>query len=178
MYLTCCKILGVEPGADPEVIKSAFRKSAKELHPDKNSSEKAQEYFILVKNAYQYMLDHPYSKEEIAYMTKMARRENEEYQHNAEHQHFSRFKKNRTFTLRQVLKQSLTARILFIFFHIIFLVIGVYLIIKPILDASLYPVDERTNIIAAYFTLLSGLFFGILITLIFAVSGYNYLRHL
>jgi hypothetical protein len=104
--------------------------------------------------------------------------ENKEFHHNAEHQHFSRFKMNRTFTLRQVLKQSLTARILFIFFHIIFLVIGVYLIIRPILDATLYPVDERTNIIAAYFTLVSGLFFGILITLIFAVSGYNYLRHL
>jgi hypothetical protein len=178
LYFICCKILGVKPGADLEVIKTAFRRSAKELHPDKNSSEKAQEYFILVKNAYQYLLDHPYSQEEIEYMMRLARIKNEASHPKQEHQAFYGRAKDRTYTLSQVLKQSLTARILFIFFHIIFLIIGVYLIVRPISDAIFYPVDERTNIVAAYFTLVSGLFFGIIITLIFIFSGYNYLRHL
>lgn len=177
LYFTCCKILGVKPGSDPEMIKSAFRKSAKELHPDKNSSEKAQEYFILVKNAYQYLIDHPYSKEEIAYMEKLARINDEGIKTQTKHKVTSPFSRRHTITLRQALKQSLIARILFFFFHIIFLIIGVYLIVKPINDALFYSVDERTSLIPAYFTLVIGLFFGILITVIFLFSGYNYLRN-
>jgi hypothetical protein len=177
LYFTCCKILGVEPGSDPEVIKSAFRKSAKELHPDKNPSEKAEYYFILIKNAYQYLIDHPYSKEEIAYMEKLAKISDEESKSNNHQKIFSRYPKERSYTLRQVLKNSLTARILFIFFHIIFLTIGIFLIVKPISDAILYPVDERTSSIPAYFTLASGMILGIIITTIFLFSGYNYLRH-
>lgn len=177
MYFTCCKILGVEPGSDPAVIKSAFRKSAKELHPDKNNSAKAHKYFILVKNAYQYLLDHPYSKAEIAYIEKLAQVGNEESHPSVDSRIRFNYRKEKTYTLYQVLKQSLTARILFIFFHILFLIIGIYLILKPIHDALMYPVDERTSALAAYFTLVSALFFGILITGIFLFSGYNYLRH-
>ena len=177
MYFTCCKILGVEPGADPETIKSAFRKSAKELHPDHNPSEKAHGYFIMVKNAYHYLIDHPYSKEEIAYMEKLARASEEESQNTMEHNITPRFPKERTYTLRQVLEYSIIARILFIFFHIMFLVIGVFLIVRPISDAIKYRVDEDTNMIAAYFTLVIALFFGILITSIFLFSAYNYFRN-
>jgi hypothetical protein len=177
LYFTCCKILGVQPGADPEVIKSAFRKSAKELHPDRNSSEKAQEYFILVKNAYQYLIDHPYSKEEIAYMEQLARTNSDDAKVPYRHKTTSPIFRRQSITLRQALKQSLTARILFFFFHIIFLIIGVYLIVKPIHDAIFYSVDERIPLIPAYFTLLVGLFFGILITVIFLFSGYSYLRN-
>lgn len=177
MYFTCCKILGVEPGSDSEVIKSAFRKSAKELHPDKNPSEKAEYYFILVKNAYQYLIDHPYSKEEVAYMEKLAKISNEESESINHQKIISRYPKERSYTLHQVLKSSLTARILFIFFHFMFLIIGIYLIIKPITDVIHYPVDERTSSIPAYVTLVFGLFFGIVITTIFLFSGYNYLRH-
>lgn len=148
-----------------------------ELHPDKNSSEKAEEYFILVKNAYQYLLEHPYSKEEVAYIEKLAKIKDKESKSHNVNEVFSQYSKKRTYTLRQVLKNSLTARILFILFHIIFITIGVYLIVKPIYDALFYPVDERTNIISAYFTLVIGLFFGIFLTLIFLFSGYNYLRH-
>ena len=60
MYLFCCKILGVKPGADIETIKAAYRKSAKELHPDVSTSEKAHEYFTILQNAYEYLLNHPY----------------------------------------------------------------------------------------------------------------------
>ncbi len=70
MYFVCCKILGVDPGSDLEEIKSAFRKSAKELHPDINDSEKAHQYFIVLQNAYQYLLDHPYDKNDIEFYRK------------------------------------------------------------------------------------------------------------
>ncbi len=177
MYFTCCKILGVEPGADPETIKTAFRKSAKELHPDHNPSEKAHTYFIMVKNAYHYLIDHPYSKEEVEYMEKLARAEEEETKQYTGTYRSPRYPKERTYTLREVLKYSLTARVLFIFFHIIFLIIGVFLIVRPIADAIHFPVDEDTNILAAYVTLIIALFFGILITAIFSLSGYNFLRN-
>ena len=65
MYFVCCKILGVKPGANLDTIKAAYRKSAKELHPDVNPSEKAQEYFIILKNAYQYLLTHQFTEREI-----------------------------------------------------------------------------------------------------------------
>ena len=177
MYFTCCKILGVEPGADPETIKSAFRKSAKELHPDHNPSEKAHKYFILAKNAYHYLIDHPYSKEEIKYMYKLAKASKKQSLERVEGTPSMPFPKERTYTLRQVLQHSLIARILFIFFHIMFLVIGIILIVGPISDAIKYRVDEDTSIIAAYFTLIIALFFGVLITSIFLFSGYNYLRN-
>jgi len=177
VYFTCCKILGVEPGSDPEIIKSAFRKTAMELHPDHNSSEKAHQYFILVKNAYHYLMDHPYSKEEVAYMEQLAGRRKRPSPSNNEHRNFSSYYRERTYTLSQILKQSLTARILFIFFHIIFLIIGIYLIIRPIYDILFYPMDERSNFISAYFTLASALFLGIVITLIFVFSAYNYLHN-
>ncbi|MEY3915936.1 MAG: hypothetical protein RLZZ103_1435, partial [Pseudomonadota bacterium] len=46
-------ILGVSKGADEKAIKSAYRKLAKELHPDKNKDNpKASERFSEITQAY------------------------------------------------------------------------------------------------------------------------------
>ena len=45
-------ILKIKPGASKEEIKSAFRKRAKELHPDRNKAPDAHEQFILLNEAY------------------------------------------------------------------------------------------------------------------------------
>jgi DnaJ-class molecular chaperone len=51
-------ILGVSKGADAKVIKSAYRKLAKELHPDKNKDNpKASEKFSDVTRAYDLLSD-------------------------------------------------------------------------------------------------------------------------
>ncbi len=134
-------------------------------------------YFIMVKNAYHYLIDHPYSKEEVDYLEKLAKASEDESQNPIERNITQRYPKERTYTLSQVLQHSLIARLLFIFFHIMFLVIGIFLIVRPISDAINFPVDEDTNMIAAYFTLVIALFFGVLITTIFLFSAYNYLRN-
>lgn len=53
------KILGVEPTATPEEIKSAFRAKAKLYHPDVNNSPEAKEKFQEVQNAYEAVKDGP-----------------------------------------------------------------------------------------------------------------------
>ena len=51
-------ILGVSKGADEKVIKSAYRKLAKELHPDRNQDNpKAAERFAEVTHAYDLLSD-------------------------------------------------------------------------------------------------------------------------
>jgi curved DNA-binding protein len=45
-------ILGVPRNATPEEIKEAYRRLAKEYHPDKNPSPEAEEMFKLINEAY------------------------------------------------------------------------------------------------------------------------------
>jgi len=179
VYFVCCKILGVEPGTDPGEIKSAFRKAAKELHPDINDSEKAHQYFIILQNAYQYLLEHPYSKENIEYYRKVvaekAKRRSVQFSNGI---NFRRIKNRlvENYTLREVLKNSLTARIVYVVFHILFLTIGIYMTVRSIFDIFLYEVDERSNFFSAYFVIASAILFGIVITSIFLYTGVNFIR--
>ncbi|MBR5419521.1 MAG: DnaJ domain-containing protein [Lachnospiraceae bacterium] len=59
-YAQACAVLGVEAGAEPETVKSAYRRLAKQLHPDAhpNQSESIREAYLLVTEAYDYMLSH------------------------------------------------------------------------------------------------------------------------
>jgi molecular chaperone DnaJ len=50
-------ILGVSPQATPDEIKKAYRKLARELHPDVNASEDAHEKFTAVQAAYDVLSD-------------------------------------------------------------------------------------------------------------------------
>ena len=52
------EILGLAPGATVKEIKKAFRRLAKTLHPDKNSSADATEKFKELNNAYAELLLH------------------------------------------------------------------------------------------------------------------------
>lgn len=50
-------ILGVKPNADEKTIKKAYRKLAKQYHPDINSSKKSEEYFKQITEAYAVLSD-------------------------------------------------------------------------------------------------------------------------
>ena len=51
------EVLGVSREATPEEIKKAYRRLARELHPDVNPGEDAQERFKLVTHAYDVLID-------------------------------------------------------------------------------------------------------------------------
>lgn len=50
------QIVGVEPGASEEEIKTAYRRQVKTLHPDVNKAPGAHEQFVLLSQAYEYLL--------------------------------------------------------------------------------------------------------------------------
>lgn len=51
------EVLGISEVADQAEVKRAYRKLAKEWHPDKSSSPRSAEVFILINEAYQFLLD-------------------------------------------------------------------------------------------------------------------------
>jgi len=52
------EVLGVQKGAQPDEIKKAYRKLAKEFHPDKNQGDKeAENKFKEISEAYEYLSD-------------------------------------------------------------------------------------------------------------------------
>lgn len=49
------RILGLEPDATPDEVKSAYRELVKTVHPDKNSAPNARHLFQLVQEAYEFI---------------------------------------------------------------------------------------------------------------------------
>jgi len=56
------RILGIRQGASEDEIRRAYRKKAMEFHPDRNHSPEAQEKFIRVNEAYEYLTSHPHGR--------------------------------------------------------------------------------------------------------------------
>lgn len=50
------KVLGLSPGSTADEIKKAYRKKARECHPDINPSPDAKDIFIRVTEAYEFLL--------------------------------------------------------------------------------------------------------------------------
>ncbi len=57
------KVLGIAPDSDIDKIKKAYRKKAREFHPDLNSSPGAEESFIQATEAYEFLITY---REKIA----------------------------------------------------------------------------------------------------------------
>lgn len=57
------RILGLNPGCTLEDIKKAYRARAREYHPDINHSPEAKDIFILVTEAYEFLIT--YNKKEL-----------------------------------------------------------------------------------------------------------------
>lgn len=58
MFRDYCKVLGVEHNASDMEIKRAFRKRAKDTHPEFNSASDAEQQFITLNEAYDILIHH------------------------------------------------------------------------------------------------------------------------
>jgi len=56
------KVLSVRQGASDDEIRKAYRRKAMEYHPDRNHSSEAQDMFIRVTEAYEYLTSHPHGR--------------------------------------------------------------------------------------------------------------------
>jgi len=175
LYFICCKILGVPPGSDEETIRTAYRKSAKELHPDVNNSEKAHEYFVILQNAYEYLLKHPHSAAEISFLKRKAMQE-ENRKKMVEYIKKQQSQAN-NYSLSYILKNSSTARILFFVFHILFITIGLWLIIRSVYGVFFYEIVDKTELFSKYIAITFGFIFGLVLTSIFLYTGISYIRN-
>ena len=54
---TCYEILGVSRDATPDEIRAAYRRLAKQYHPDINQDPDANERFIAIQQAYETLID-------------------------------------------------------------------------------------------------------------------------
>ncbi|GLI62755.1 hypothetical protein VaNZ11_005496, partial [Volvox africanus] len=65
------ELLGVDPDCDEEDIRAAFRRRAKELHPDVNKEEGATEAFVQLSRAYEVLSDSESRRQyDITYSTR------------------------------------------------------------------------------------------------------------
>lgn len=58
------QLLSIQPDADQDIVKKAFRRMAHKWHPDKNDSLGAKEMFIQIQEAYECLKD---SKKRLQY---------------------------------------------------------------------------------------------------------------
>jgi len=56
------RVLGLRQGASDDEIRKAYRKKAMECHPDRNHSPDAQDKFIRITEAYEYLTSHPHGR--------------------------------------------------------------------------------------------------------------------
>ena len=59
-YEECCDSLGVKITDSPEVIRKQFKMLALQYHPDKNHDSDAEEKFIEIRKAYEYIINHTF----------------------------------------------------------------------------------------------------------------------
>lgn len=174
MYKKCCEILGVEPGAGIDDIRKAYRKQAKLLHPDVNPSTEAHNRFIRLKTAFDYLIQYHdllnYSKT-LLKNTKSSYHKQEYYEF---HQRFYAQKKK--VPDDQFLDYTL-GKIIYIFFHLVFIGVGIFLVIRPSIALVRTGVREVENPVASLLTLLFAIIFGTVILGVIFYSSQKVFKH-
>lgn len=179
MYTACCKILDLSPGANKSEIKQAYRKKAKIYHPDHNPSPSANQEFIRVKQAFDYLVDydpHKYTYFSYSYRYHANRRayrprartyDQERYRKWQEYMHQFKRKTKRDFDF----KTTLFGKIVFYFFHALFLFTGIYILVSLGISVISNGIDLDQNAAATISAVIGASVFGLIMVVMITLSG-------
>ena len=167
-----CIILGISPGASDLEIKKAYREKAKQYHPDVNDAPGANTQFILINEAYTYLINperrKPASETKHDKQNKQARyehwlrRERAKARAKAEEHarmRFEEFKKTRIYK---------TSRLITELVDYVYLVLGIMILVIPIVHVAINGLNDKypertvagiigTSIIGAIFIVMLGM---------------------
>ncbi len=184
MYNTYCKILGVNPDSSGEELKRAFRQKAKLLHPDINPSPEAHYEFIRTRQAFEFI--QRYRTCQALYRRRMSyyrerARTGPQYKsyYKKEEVRYRKSKENawRVYNSRKEsvnFKATLPGKIIFITFHVMFLFVGFYTLLYPLIHTIRFGFDHEKSTIDSIVPVVSAMLFGIVMVLMITISGLSY----
>ncbi len=178
MYETYCNILGVKPGASPEEIKHAFHEKAMLSHPDLNPSLSSYE-FIRVKKAFDYLMNRVVSSEagnNSRFTYSFVRKKRYEKPDSFDWESYRNWQENiyqKQHPPKKDIdfKSTLFGKIVYYSFHLLFLIIGLYIIITPTLSVIIDGIDKDQNVITAIISVAGASIFGIIMVVMIVLSG-------
>ena len=153
------QILDIPPGSNKEAIKVAYRKKAKQYHPDVNQSPNAHQQFLLIQNAYLMLTDDNYRiKRYKKYSDKHAekkRKEAEQKRKHAEWVHAWRAYQQKKQSEQQAVEESQHSNF-FLIYNWFLLAVGLYILIMPPIYMLSFYNEEPLGFAALPFTVLFG----------------------
>ena len=177
MYDNYCEILGVKPGASRDEIKHAFRKKAKQSHPDLNPSVADQE-FIRVKKAFDYLIENVDRQdfgENGHYVYSFVRKKKYEKPETFDWESYRKWQNDtrKFYHPHQDIdfKKTVFGRLVFYSFHLVFLLVGIYILIAPTYSIIVDGIDPERNIPVTIFSVICASFFGLIMIVMMLLSG-------
>lgn len=178
MYNSCCNILGISPGASQTEIKHAFREKAKLYHPDLNHSPYASQEFIKVKKAFDYLSSYNPQRTSCYSKPFTHRTYQRRPYHKAQNFDYERYRKwqehVRNFTSNHRnefdFRTTLFGKIIYYFFHILFIFLGIYILIGPTLSVITDGIEPGRSVVATISAVIGVSAFGVIMIVVLTFS--------
>ena len=181
MYSAYCKILGVNPNSSLEDVKHAYRQKAKLLHPDINPSPDAHLEFIRTKQAFEFIQRYrtcqAMYRRRISYYRERARTKPQYRTYYRYNDLRYRASKDRAWQMHHSrkatinFKTTLFGKIIFIVFHLVFLFVGFYTLLYPLIHTLKYGIDSEKTLIETIITIACAMMFGSVMIFMITISG-------
>lgn len=154
------QILDVPPGSTQEAVKVAYRKKAKQYHPDVNRSPNAHQQFLLIQNAYLMLTDDSYRvKRYKKYADKyeqQKRKEAEQKRKHAEWVHAWRAYQRKKQREQELAEEERHHSNFFLIYNWFLLAVGLYILIMPPIYMLSFYSEEPLGLAALPFTVFFG----------------------
>ena len=180
MYTSYCRILGVNQNASMAEIRRAFRAKAKLYHPDLNDSPEAHQEFIRLKQAFDFVIKHKdFSRQRLKTTVYANNEYRKRYNREFDWENFYKWKEAQQ-NIRNKKKQeidykkTLFGKIVFYFFHLVFILIGFYILIEPVRNLIVNGVDPDRSVFGSVFAVILSCIIGTIMVVMMFLSGINY----